>query len=72
MPLSTKLSPEGKAPDSENVGVGVPGAMTVNDAGWPPVNVVEVAELNAGGAVTVKVKAWVVVPVGPVAKKVKS
>ena len=72
LPLSTKLTPAGNAPDSDNAGVGVPVAITMNDAGCPTVNVVEVAELNAGGAVTVNVNAWVVVPPVLVAENVKS
>ena len=58
-------------PDSESVAAGVPVVLTTNIAGWPSVNVVEGAEVNAGGAVTVRVKAWVVVPSVVVAEKVK-
>ena len=66
-----KVTPDGKAPDSESVAGGIPLVLTTNIAGWPRMNVADDAEVNTGGAVTVRVKAWVVVPSVVVAEKVK-
>ena len=58
VPLSTwvlvlKVTPLGSAPDSLNVGAGVPVAATVNDPGMPTPNVVLLTLVIAGGAVLV-------------------
>ena len=51
-----KVTPVGRVPDSASVGVGVPVAVTVNVPAVPSVNVVWLAEVIAGAALTVSVK----------------
>jgi hypothetical protein len=43
------VTPEGKEPDSDNVGVGLPVVVTVNDPAVPSVNVVLLALVMAAG-----------------------
>ena len=54
-----KVTPEGKAPDSESVGVGAPVAVTLNVPATPTMNAVLEALVMAGAAgagLTVSVK----------------
>ena len=56
-PAVLSVTPVGKEPEvTENVGAGVPVAVTVNVPTVPSVKVVALAEVIAGGLVTVKVK----------------
>src|ERR1019366_1666671 len=55
-PAVLKVTPEGKDPDSENVGAGVPVAVTVNVPAVPTVKVVLLALVMAGAWFTVSVK----------------
>ncbi len=59
LPLSWKVTPVGKVPDSERLGAGYPEVVTVKLPAVPTVKVVEAAEVIAGAWSTVKVKAWV-------------
>ncbi len=61
LPLSWKVTPVGKVPDSERLGVGCveEAVVTVKLPAVPTVKVVEAAEVIAGAWSTVKVKAWV-------------
>jgi len=63
VPLSTpvpalNVTPLGNVPDSLNVGVGVPVAVTVNVPAVPTVNVVLLALVITGAVFTVSVKGW--------------
>ena len=55
-PLSTKLTPLGSEPNSDNAGVGKPVEVTVKVPAEPSVNVVLAADVMAGADCTVKVK----------------
>ena len=55
-PAAVKVTPEGKDPDSENVGAGVPVAVTVKEFAVPTVKVVLFALVMAGAWFTVSVK----------------
>ena len=59
LPLSTKLTPAGSVPDSESAALGLPVEVTAKLPALPSVNVVELAEVMAGAASTVRVKDWV-------------
>ncbi len=59
LPLSWKVTPEGKVPDSERLGAGYPEVVTVKLPAVPVLNVVALLEVIAGAWSTVKVKAWV-------------
>jgi len=64
-PLFVKVTPLGRVPDSVMVAAGEPVVVTekVNAVPTVPVAEVELVKLGAtGGAVTVKVNAWVTVP----------
>jgi hypothetical protein len=50
------VTPEGKDPDSENVGAGVPVAVTLNEPAVPTVKVALLALVMAGTWLTVRVK----------------
>src|ERR1039458_1187559 len=67
LPLSVKATPDGRAPDSVNLGVGNPAVVTVKDAGCPTVKVVDAALVMVAAAVRSSVNAWVTVPVALVA-----
>ena len=58
-PLSVKVTPVGRAPDSERPAVGVPVEVTVNEPALPSVNVALSPEVMAGGEALVTVKSWV-------------
>ena len=58
-PLSTKLTPVGRAPDSVRAAVGYPVEVTVKVPALPSVNVVLSAEVMEAAASTVRVKDWV-------------
>ena len=58
-PLSTKVTPVGRAPDSARPAVGLPVDVTVKVPAEPSVKVVLLAEVIAGAASTVSVKVWV-------------
>jgi hypothetical protein len=49
LPLSVKVTPEGRAPDSLSAGVGEPVVVTVKAPGVPLVKLVELALVMAGG-----------------------
>jgi hypothetical protein len=51
-PVVVSVTPVGRAPDSVNVGAGEPVAVTVNVPAAPFVNVVLLAEVITGGALT--------------------
>jgi hypothetical protein len=53
--LALKVTPLGSAPDSLNVGVGLPVAVTVNEPGTPTPNFVLFALVIAGGLLTTSV-----------------
>ena len=57
-PLSTNVTPDGNAPDSDNDGFGRPVQVTVNDPADPTVNDTDAALVIAGAVVTVRVNAW--------------
>ena len=66
-PLSTKVTPEGRAPDSESVMSGVcmclrtaSTALTWKVPDWPTLKVVAAAEVIVGGSAIVSTKAWLV------------
>jgi hypothetical protein len=74
--LLEKVTPEGNAPDSLNVGVGDPVAVTANEPAIPTVNVAFFAEVNTG-AVGAEVLATIVratenVPFEPLSKTAKA
>ncbi len=48
LPLSTKVTPEGRAPDSESAGFGKPEVVTVKDEAPPTVEEVAFALVIAG------------------------
>ena len=54
--LSVKVTPLGRAPLSDSVGVGKPVVVTVNVPNAPVVNVVAAALVIAGAWLTVSVK----------------
>ena len=55
-----KVTPDGSAPDSDSVGVGMPVAVIAKVPAVPEVKVVEAAEvINNDPLVTVKVNSWV-------------
>jgi hypothetical protein len=60
-PLSTKVTPAGSAPDSDNVGLGDPVVATVNDPAEATKKVVVLALVIVGAApaFTVSMKFWV-------------
>ena len=58
-PLSTKLTPVGRVPDSDSVAVGLPVEVTVKVPALPSVNVALEPEVMAAAASTVRVKDWV-------------
>ena len=67
-----KVTPEGSAPDSDSVGVGVPVAVTVNVPAVPAVNVVDAAlVITCDPLITVRVNGWVVVPAVLVAVRIR-
>jgi hypothetical protein len=53
------VTPEGRVPVSEKVGLGVPLAVTVNDPATPRTKVVLFALVIVGPCLTVSVKLWV-------------
>src|SRR5664279_5997457 len=57
LPLSVKATPDGRAPNSVNLGVGNPAVVTVKDAGCPTVKVVDAALVMAAAAVRSSVNA---------------
>ena len=59
LPLSAKPTPAGSVPVSERESVGLPVEVTVKLPALPSVNVVELADVMAGAASTVRVKDWV-------------
>ena len=62
LPLSVKVTPDGSAPDSVSVAVGLPVVVTENVPAVPTVNVAALALVMAGAvgaAFTVSVKLWV-------------
>ena len=61
-PLSVNVTPAGNSPDSVSDGAGYPSVVSVNEAGWPTVKLVEFAEVIAGEESIVSVNAWVVLP----------
>ena len=62
LPLSTKLTPVGKAPTSDNAGLGNPEVVTIKLPFVPTVNVVLFALVIVGASFTVKVKACELLP----------
>ena len=66
-PLSTKETPLGRAPLSDSAAVGVPVETRVNEPALDVVKVVFLAEVMAGAASTVRVKAWVAAGLSPLA-----
>jgi len=56
LPLSTKVTPEGRVPVSENIGVGYPLASIVNELVLPITNTVLVVLMIDGAWLTVSVK----------------
>ena len=58
-PLSTKVTPVGRGPDSVRAGVGKPVVVTVNDPAVPTAKVLALALVMAGAWSTVRVKLWV-------------
>jgi hypothetical protein len=58
-PLSTNVTPLGKAPDSESDGLGKPEVITVNDPEAPSVKVALLTLVIAGAWSTVSVKVCV-------------
>jgi len=67
LPLSTKVTPVGSAPDSVIVGVGLPVVVTEKKPAAPTVNVALEALVIAGVPTTptVRVKLWTAVERGP-------
>ena len=61
-PLSTKVTPEGRAPDSVIAAFGVPVVVTVNVPAAPAVKEVALALVIAGAPATVTVSVWMAVP----------
>ena len=62
-PLSVKVTPLGRAPDSLRVGVGKPPVVvTLNDSAVPTVNVLLFALVNVGTASTTRVPLVVAEP----------
>jgi hypothetical protein len=59
LPLSEKLTPLGRAPDSVRPDVGRPDVVTVKVPAEPAVKVVDEAEVMAGAWSMVRVKDWV-------------
>src|ERR1022692_3637779 len=57
-PLSVKVTPLGRLPDSDSAAVGVPVEVTVKVPDDPSVKVVLSPEVMAGGPSTVRVKDW--------------
>ena len=57
-PLSMKVTPLGRAPDSDSAAVGTPVEVTVKVPAMPSVKVVLSPEVMAGAASTVRVKDW--------------
>lgn len=68
--LSVKYSPAGSGPDSARTGSGYPVARMVRCSALPTLALVVRIFLMAGAWVTVRVKAWVAVPVVFVAVRV--
>ena len=64
-PLSTKVTPAGRAPFSEMAAAGKPVVVTVKVPWLPTVKVVLVPEVMAAGWSTVSVKDCVAVPPTP-------
>jgi len=64
-PAVVKVTPEGRAPVSENVGDGTPEAVTVKVPAVPAVKVVLLALVMAGAWSTVRVKLWVALGLTP-------
>ena len=61
-PLSSKVTPAGRAPDSVIAAVGLPVVVTENDPAVPIVKVAEVALVMAGAWPTVTVRVCWTVP----------
>ena len=62
LPLSTNVTPPGRAPALVSAGAGDPVVVTLKVPALPAVKVVVVAEVMAGAWVTTKEKLWVAVP----------
>ncbi len=60
--LSAKVTPLGRAPVLDSVGVGVPLAVTVEDPGEPTVKVALFPLVNVGAAPTTRANCCVAVP----------
>jgi hypothetical protein len=56
LPLSTKVTPDGRDPDSVSAGTGLPVAVTVNVLGTPGMKVVAAALVIDGACVFVMLK----------------
>ena len=54
LPLSAKVTPLGKGPDSESAAVGLPEVVTVKEPEWPSVNVALLPEVMAGADVAAR------------------
>ena len=53
LPLSVKVTPDGRTPDSEMLGVGLPVVVTVKVFGNPTTKIDEAVEVMAGTSFTV-------------------
>jgi hypothetical protein len=71
-PLSVKVIPAGSAPDSDRAATGKPLVWMVMVEAVPVLAVAVVALVKAGVWLTVRVKAWVVLPFALVTFKVKA
>ena len=70
--MSTKVTPEGSAPVSDNADIGLANDVTANDPAEPTVNVVDAADVIAGASFTVSVNGWLAsVPMPFVASNVR-
>ena len=70
LPLSVKVTPDGRVPGSVIVAVGFPVVRTENEPCVPTVKVAELALVMAGAvgtALTVRVKLWVAFGLAPLA-----
>ena len=68
-PLSVKLTPEGRVPDSDRAAVGAADGGHREEPALPAVKVVAAAEVMAGAAFTVRVKFWVAFGAHPVGRR---
>ena len=62
LPPSVSVTPEGSAPDSVIVAVGLPVVVTENEPCVPTVKVAELSLVIAGACWTVMVRVWDAVP----------